>query len=48
MQDPDTRNNYHYAEVAKKIRRRYIYELAVGTIVLTVACIGVYKLATRK
>ncbi len=48
MQDPDTRNNYHYAEVAKKIRRRYISELAVGTIVLSAACIGIYKLVTKK
>lgn len=48
MQDPETHSNYHYAEVVKKIRRRQIAELAVGTIILSVACIGIYKLATRK
>jgi predicted anti-sigma-YlaC factor YlaD len=48
MQDPDTRSNYHYAEVVKKIRRSYFTELAIGTVILSAACIGLYKLATRR
>ncbi len=48
MQDPDTRSSYHYSAVVKKIRKGYAADLALGTIVLTAACIGLYKLATRK